>query len=111
MIVNEENILVITDKEELYDKCENMEQLFYKYYLPLLDKHYSKTYKLQQENARLKDNWKELEKFVFQEQDILLKATSHTYQDSFNKVKFVNSDIFEELKKVENKMKELFKEN
>ena len=63
----------------------------------------------EKENARLKDNWKELEKFVFQEQDILLKATSHTYQDSFNKVKFVNSDIFEELKKVENKMKELFK--
>lgn len=53
--MNEENILVITDREELYNKCENMEQLFDKYYLPLLDKHYSKTYKLQQENARLKD--------------------------------------------------------
>lgn len=53
--MNEENVLVITDREELYDKCENMEQLFDKYYLPLLDKHYSKTYKLQQENARLKE--------------------------------------------------------
>lgn len=53
--MNEKNILVITDREELYNKCENMEQLFDKYYLPLLDKHYSKTYKLQQENARLKD--------------------------------------------------------
>ena len=53
--MNEENILVITDREELYDKCENMEQLFDKYYLPLLVKHYSKTYKLQQENARLKE--------------------------------------------------------
>ena len=66
---------------------------------------------LQQENARLKDNCKQLEKFICYEQDRLLKATSHIYQDSFNKIKLVNSDIFEELKKVENKMKELFKEN
>lgn len=58
--MNEENIPVITDREELYDKCENMEQLFDKYYLPLLDKHYSKTYKLQQENKQLQ---KELEKY------------------------------------------------
>ena len=64
--MNEENVLVITDREELYDKCENMEQLFDKYYLPLLDKHYSKTYKLQQENARLKDkNKKAIEKLEF----------------------------------------------
>ena len=57
------NINVITQKNELYDKCENMEQLFDKYYLPLLDKHYSKTYKLQQENEELKqviDKVKEL---------------------------------------------------
>lgn len=53
--MNEENIQVITDVKELYDKCENMEQLFDKYYLPLLDKHYSKTYKLQQENKLLKE--------------------------------------------------------
>ena len=53
--MNKKNIPVITDREKLYDKCENMEQLFDKYYLPLLDKHYSKTYKLQQENKELKD--------------------------------------------------------
>ena len=53
--MNKEDIPVITDREELYDKCENMEQLFDKYYLPLLDKHYSKTYKLQQENQQLKE--------------------------------------------------------
>ena len=52
--MNKENIPVITDREKLYDKCENMEQLFSKYYLPLLDKHYSKTYELQQENQELK---------------------------------------------------------
>ena len=53
--MNIENIPVITDREELYDKCENMEQLFDKYYLSLLDKHYSKVYELQQENKQLKD--------------------------------------------------------
>ena len=53
--MNKEDIPVITDREELYDKCENMEQLFDKYYLPLLYKHYSKTYKLQQENQQLKE--------------------------------------------------------
>ena len=62
--MNEENILVITDREELYDKCENMEQLFDKYYLPLLDKHYSKTYKLQQENARLKDKIEKVIEYI-----------------------------------------------
>ena len=53
--MNKENIPVIADKEELYDKCENMEQLFDKYYLPLLDKHYSKVYELQQENQKCKE--------------------------------------------------------
>ena len=58
--MNKENIPVITDREKLYDKCENMEQLFDKYYLPLLDKHYSKTYELQQENQALKKQLEEL---------------------------------------------------
>lgn len=71
--IEEEKVLVITDREELYNKCENMEQLFDKYYLPLLEKHYSKTYKLQQKNKELsekieylkgkiesKDNWCQL---------------------------------------------------
>ena len=51
------NINVITQKEELYDKCENMEELYDKYYLPLLEKHYKKTYILEQaldENNKLK---------------------------------------------------------
>ena len=51
----EEHIQVITDREELYDKCENMEQLYDKYYLPLLCKHYSKTYELQEENKKQKE--------------------------------------------------------
>ena len=59
--MNKKNIPVITDREKLYDKCENMEQLFDKYYLPLLDKHYSKTYKLQQEIKQLKEKVEQLE--------------------------------------------------
>lgn len=50
------NIDVITQKKELYDKCENMEELYDKYYLPLLEKHYKKTYILEQaldENKKL----------------------------------------------------------
>ena len=42
------NINVITQKKELYDKCENMEELYDKYYLPLLEKHYKKIYILEQ---------------------------------------------------------------
>lgn len=41
------NINVITQKKELYDKCENMEELYDKYYLPLLEKYYKKTYILE----------------------------------------------------------------
>lgn len=52
--MNKEHIPVITDREELYDKCENMEQLYDKYYLPLLYVHYRKTYELQRENKELK---------------------------------------------------------
>ena len=59
--MNKKNIPVITDREKLYDKCENMEQLFDKYYLPLLDKHYSKIYELQQENQQLKEKVEQLE--------------------------------------------------
>ena len=53
--MKEEKVLVITDREELYEKCENMEQLFSNYYLPQLEVHYRKTYNLQQENKQLKE--------------------------------------------------------
>lgn len=70
--MNKENIPVITDREKLYDKCENMEQLFDKYYLPLLDKHYSKTYELQQENKQLKDRIEGMQ----EERDYLFNKSS-----------------------------------
>ena len=60
--MSEENIKVITQKEELYEHCENVEQLFDKFYLPLLDIHYRKTYNLQQKVEQLeKENIKQKE--------------------------------------------------
>ena len=89
--MNEENIPVITDREELYDKCENMEQLFDKYYLPLLDKHYSKTYKLQQENKRLKEINEEHKKLNGE-----LREESKKYKEVIKKVKKMIIDNIEE---------------
>lgn len=87
--MNEENIPVITDREELYDKCENMEQLFDKYYLPLLDKHYSKTYKLQQENKILRENTEHNDKVVDKVnwENMLLKKENKQLKDNWNKLK------------------------
>lgn len=38
----------IVQKNELYDKCENMEELYDKYYVPLLEFHYKKISVLEQ---------------------------------------------------------------
>ena len=53
--MNEEKVPIITDRKEIYEKCENMQQLFDKYYLPLLIKHFEEIYELQQENQQLKE--------------------------------------------------------
>lgn len=60
--MNKDNVLVITDREELYNKCENMEQLFSNYYLPLLEVHYRKTYNLQKEIKELKEEINKISK-------------------------------------------------
>ena len=81
--MNKEHIPVITDREELYDKCENMEQLFDKYYLPLLDKHYSKTYELQQESQKLQTEKEQMNSLVnsCQEEIRRLKKQLEQYQE------------------------------
>lgn len=69
--MNKEEIKVITDKEDLYDKCENMEQVFDNYYLPLLDIHYKKTYELQNDiKTLLKEN--EAKEKVIKKQDYVI---------------------------------------
>lgn len=93
--MNKENIPVITDREELYNKCENMEQLFDKYYLPLLDKHYSKTYKLQQEKQQLKKAY-DKEKYLA---DKLTKQLTDEYKNTEIQYKLKNEykNIIDEL--------------
>lgn len=95
--MNKENIPVITDREELYDKCENMEQLFDKYYLPLLDKHYSKTYKLQQEKQQLKEAY-DKEKYLA---DKLTKQLTDEYKNTEIQYKLKNEykNIIDELER------------
>ena len=87
--MDKENIPVITDKEELYDKCENMEQLFDEYYLPLLDKHYSKVYELQQENKQLKERIAYLERSNNRREDTILEQRQEIsdLEDNWNKLK------------------------
>ena len=88
--MDKENIPVITDREELYDKCENMEQLYDKYYLPLLCKHYSKTYELQEENKKQKEV---IDKLNF----IKNRKNQGASQENINKmaIEFVNSYLKE----------------
>ena len=119
--MNKENIPVITDREKLYDKCENMEQLFDKYYLPLLDKHYSKTYELQQENKQLKEEkqeWinlldmfknqqKEFISYLENEKDRLARELSQIYEDSLGKTRLVSEDIFNEVDTILSKYQEI----
>lgn len=47
------NVEEIKDIEMLYDKCENMEQLYERYYLPL-----------QQELDRVNEKLKKIEKYI-----------------------------------------------
>ena len=89
--MNKENIPVITDREKIYDKCENMEQLFDNYYLPLLDKHYSKTYELQRENQSLKEQVDYLRRSIERKEETIIELEQE-------RVPYVNEYV-EELKK------------
>ena len=93
--MNKENIPVITDRKKLYDKCENMEQLFDKYYLPLLDKHYSKTYELQQENQELKLELSGYRQAILEDKDMLgLKEESEALKKQLEEYKYSHSCSF-----------------
>ena len=107
--MNKENIPVITDREELYNKCENMEQLFDKYYLPLLDKHYSKTYKLQQEKQQLKEAY-DKEKYLT---DKLTKQLTDEYKNTETQYKLKNAykNIIDELEQWLEEMLNELKQN
>ena len=53
------------------------------------------------------NNWNELNKFIEEEKNRLATQVSNTYEDSLDKIHFVNEDIFNELAKVSGKMQEL----
>ena len=105
--MNKENIQVITDREKLYDKCENMEQLFGKYYLPLLDKHYSKTYELQKENEKLY-HYKTLYQSLKKQKEELrswLEAIKTMYENEYKDVDTAEhyNSVLSKLNELENK--------
>lgn len=75
------NINVITQKKELYDKCENMEELYDKYYLPLLEKHYKKTYMLEQALDEIEKYVVNLKKnYIFWENDDFTNGRNTAYE-------------------------------
>ena len=56
---------------------------------------------------QLQNNWNELKKFIEEEKNRLATQVGNIYEDSLDKIHFVNEDIFNELTKVSNKMQEL----
>lgn len=64
-------------------------------------------YDLEQENKELKDNWNELKKWLEEEKDRLAREYSSIYEDDLGKTRFVNEDIYNEVKNISNKMQEL----
>ena len=62
---------------------------------------------LEKENNQLQNNWNELKKFIEEEKNRLATQVGNIYEDSLDKIHFVNEDIFNELTKVSNKMQEL----
>lgn len=77
--MSEEKVPIITDRKEIYEKCENMEQLFDKYYLPLLIKHFEEIYELQQENQQLKEQINILECLI---ESLKLGVTLNSKQEA-----------------------------
>lgn len=62
---------------------------------------------LENENKQLKDNWNELKKWLEEEKDSLAREYSSIYEDDLGKTRFVNEDIYNEVKNISNKMQEL----
>lgn len=63
------------------------------------------------EIERLNNIINELEEYLNKEQTRLATGTSHTYEDSLNKTRYVNEDIFNEITNILDKLKELRGEN
>lgn len=60
---------------------------------------------------KTQNNWNELNKFIEEEKNRLATQVGNIYEDSLDKIHFVNEDIFNELTKVSKKMQELENSN
>lgn len=54
-----------------------------------------------------KTNWNELKKWLEEEKNRLARECSSIYEGSLGKTRFVNEDIYNEVKNISNKMQEL----
>ncbi len=63
--------------------------------------------KLLKENKRLNNIIDKLEKYLEEEQTRLARECSNIYEDSLGKTKLVNEDIFNEITRIKDKLKEL----
>lgn len=79
------NINVITQKEELYDKCENMEELYDKFYYPLLVE-YKELKKQLEKKQNLEQTLDEIEKILRQPQ-FEYDNIPCNYEDDIEKIK------------------------
>lgn len=90
-------------KQSFYIYLNKEERKQYDYEDFLLDKIEEKD----KEIERLNNIIDELEKWLEEEQDRLSRECSHIYEDSLGKTKLVNEDIFNEITKIKDKLKEL----
>ena len=100
--------LEITTKGVLYDKCENMEELYDNYYFPLLVEFKE----LQKQNTELKEQI-----LLLKASEPMLEFAKQTYKDNWNKLKewleeelgskYIHKyDVLEKLQEIEGGMNE-----
>ena len=110
-IENITKILLEELEEGTFSDCDEQFQYYcYKYITNLqqetetnktiIEKQVKRIYELEWEKEKLK-KWLEERKYI------LAKSVSHIYEDSLGHSKFVNEEIFEELTRVLDKIKEL----
>lgn len=83
-------------REELYDKCENMEELYDNFYYPLLVENQELKEQLkgtthcfdEEEHRKLENNWNELKRWLYEDHYLYVPeiARNSTYQKVLEKV-------------------------
>lgn len=83
-------------REELYDKCENMEELYDNFYYPLLVENQELKAQLkgtthcfdEEEHRKLENNWNELKRWLYEDHYLYVPeiARNSTYQKVLEKM-------------------------